>query len=122
MWSSVDFLFVKSSGKTRYAEKKFRDLIWELDRGLDRCFGTPLSRSQFADWRHQGQVCHLRARSLAPEKKYDPSNAFLMSAYLHFMSDGRGGYRLKILGDDARQKLTFVMTDKDGRELWRRTG
>lgn len=111
-----------SRGQTVYREKKFRNLIWELDRGLDRCFGTPLDRSRSADWKHRGEVCHLRARSLAPEKKYDPSNAFLLSAYLHFLSDGRGGYRLKILGDDARKPLTFRMHDKNGDVLWQRVG
>lgn len=118
---SVDNAFVKSREKTLAAEKKFRDLIWELDQGKDRCTGRPLQH-QADSWSDLGDVCHLVARSLAPERKYDPTNAFLMCRRLHIASDARGNYRLKILGDDARQPLTFLMTDKHGRELWRRVG
>ena len=110
-----------SRPETRAAEKKLREAIWLRDRGRCRCTGRKLSR-RADDWSRLGDVAHLKARSLAPERKYDSSNAFLLCRTLHIASDARGNYRLKILGDDARKPLTFLMTDKDGRELWRRVG
>lgn len=114
----------KSSPRTKKrlaAEEEFRVLIWRLDGGRDRCTGRPLERSS-GNWDRQGDVVHIKPKGRYPELKYSINNAFLMSRNLHIASDGRGNYRLKILGDDARQTLTFVMTDKFGRELWRRVG
>jgi hypothetical protein len=94
-------------------------MIWRRDRGIDRCTGKPLQRHS-DHWDTLGDVCHLRPRSLAPELKYDASNAFLMCRRLHMASDARGNYRLKISGD-ANRVLTFTMTDKDGHVLWTRS-
>jgi hypothetical protein len=108
-----------SRPKTRTAERKFRELIWLRDQGRSRATGQPLER-QSDNWGKQGDVCHLQAKGLHPERKYDTSNAFLMERILHIASDGRGHYRLKISGN-ADAELIFVMTDKNGQELWRRT-
>jgi len=105
--------------KTLAAEKKFREAIWLRDRGIDRATGKPLKR-QGDDW-NVGQVCHLKGRGAYPEFKYAIWNAFLMNAHFHRLSDARGGRLLKVIGDDANGVLEFVMTDKTGRVLWRRS-
>jgi hypothetical protein len=103
------------------AEEILREAIWFRDQGRDRCTGHRLERHS-NNWDRLGDVCHIRARSLAPERKYDPDNAFLMCRRLHIASDARGDYRLKIIGTDASLPLLFRMTDKTGAVLWERTG
>lgn len=111
---------IRSRPETISKERELRRQIWLRDQGIDRATGKPVERHS-ENWDRQGDVCHLRARSLAPEDKYDPRNAFLMCRRLHIASDGRGNYRLKIFGDDANRSLTFTMTDKHGQVLWTRT-
>lgn len=107
--------------KTREAERKLREAVWARDQGKCRCSGRILS-TRTDDWDYFGDVAHLKPRSTHPELKYSPENAFLLSRRLHMAAHNQGPNRLTILGDDARKTLTFVMTDKDGRELWRRVG
>jgi hypothetical protein len=105
---------------TKVKETAFRQAIWRRDGGIDRATGKLLDRVS-ESWDTLGQVCHLKSRGAYPELKYEISNAFLMNARFHWLSDSRGGRLLKILGEDANAILEFVMTDKAGAVLWRRS-
>jgi hypothetical protein len=105
---------------TRKADEAFRLSIWTRDGGRDRATGQPLQH-QSDNWDTWGQVCHLKGKGAHPERRHDLSNAILLSMTNHILSDGRGHYRLKILGEDANQTLIFRLTDRDGNVLWERT-
>lgn len=115
--------------------EQFRNAVWERDKHRSRATGQPLVRryDPTITWEQRGEVCHLAAKGAHPAQKYDPSNAILLSAQQHFLSDARGNHRLLILDPETGEKATdagtiecpkpilFVMRDKQGRELWRRT-
>jgi len=109
-----------SRRKTLNRENTLRALIWKRDGGHCRASGQWLDKHA-DDWHHRGECAHILSRSTHPEKKYDPSNVILISARNHWLSDARGGKRLKIIGEDANGPITFRMTDKDGHVLWERT-
>lgn len=100
------------------AEKKFLAAIWLRDRGRDRCTGQRLERLT-DDWNRLGDVAHILAKSTSPQLRYATSNACLLSRASHILSDGRGGYLLKIEGD-ADGELTFRRYARDGTLLWTR--
>lgn len=121
--------FPKQNGLSKKAKrsrehslrKLLRDHIWERDGGRSRASGRTLFRDacHFPDC--LGEVCHLQSRGSEPSRKMDPTNCLLMSAYEHTLSDGRGGYRLKLFdaetgeaARDATRKIRFVLFRKDG--------
>lgn len=109
-----------AEAKERARAKAFRAAIWAREDGKDRATGVQLA-TRTSDLSYLGDVCHLKPKGRYPELRYETSNAILLSRRHHILSDGRGGYRLKIEGEDANQALTFRMFDRDGVELWSRT-
>ena len=107
--------------------RAFRDAVWEREQARDRATGQILSRVHSSSF-VRGEVCHLKGRRVAPELKYNPRNAILLSAEHHRLSDGRGNNRLKLTdpltGDkatDAFQPITFTLYDRQGNVIWSRT-
>lgn len=104
---------------------RFRAEVWFRDKHRNRVTGEPLSKSD-RDWRFRGEVCHLRTKGAHPELRTVVSNALLMSAQHHWLSDGRGGRVLRLydpdtmeLATDANRPILFVLKDRDGRVLHR---
>ena len=112
----------------RLSPAQFRAAVWKRDGGMDRATGRMLSQRLDSAWDYRGDVCHLFGRRVRPEWATDPDRAILMSRINHILSDGRGGYRLKILdaktgerATDATRKLRFVCYDRDHTTvLWMR--
>lgn len=102
---------------TAARERAFRNLIWDLDRSRCRATGRVLVRGS-EGWDEGGEVAHLRKRSLAPEQKYDPSNACLLTRRLHRASHTRSHPKLVIIGADANRIVRFVMTNTLGATVW----
>lgn len=100
------------------AERAFREMIWKRDKARDRATGQRLERHT-DDWRVLGDVCHIKPKGAYPELRHATSNAILMSRANHILSDGRGGYLLKIEGN-ADETLTFRRYDRNGQLLWER--
>ena len=103
----------------RLSPAQFRAAVWERDGGRDRATGIQLSKTDYL-WEYRGEICHLVSRRLRPEWKTDPDRAILLSRMNHILSDGRGGYRLKILdaetgerATDATRRLRFVCYGQD---------
>lgn len=104
----------------------FRADVWQRDRHRSRVTGQPLSKSD-RDWRYRGEVCHLRTRGAHPELRTVVSNALLMSAEEHWLSDARGGRALRLYdpvtlapATDANRPILFVLKDREGHILLRR--
>ena len=100
--------------------KQLRDAIWIRDAGRSRASGTILSRDHCL-LTLRGEVCHIQSRGSCPARKMDPTNCLLLSAAEHILSDGRGGYRLKLFDAetgapafDATRKIRFVLHHRDG--------
>lgn len=98
----------------------FRAAVWMRDAGLDRVTGQPLTKDA-EDWTRRGEVCHLQGRGPHPNLKYNAENGILMSAFHHWLSDGRGGKLLKLTDPetglpaiDARKKIRFTLYERDG--------
>ena len=106
--------------------KLLRDHIWERDGGRSRASGQTLWRDHcLHDCR--GEVAHIQSRGSEPSRKMDPTNCLLLSAYEHVLSDGRGGYRLKLTDPltgepalDATKPIKFTLYRKDGSVEWER--
>lgn len=108
--------------KAEFARKKaFREAIWRREDGRDRATGERLYRPGTDDWRYLGDVCHIQPVGAHPDRRYDLGNAILLSRWHHIQSDGRGGYKLKIVGTDANGPLTFRMTNAYGETIWEHT-
>lgn len=97
-----------------------RDEIWIRDGGRSRASGTILQRDHCL-FELRGEVAHIQSRGSCPARKMDPTNCILISVSEHILSDGRGGYRLKLFdaetGEpavDATRKIRFVLRRKDG--------
>lgn len=108
------------------SRKALRDHIWRVDGGRCRASGKQLFRDHL-HIDHRGEVCHVQSRGAHPERALDPANCILMSALMHILSDGRGGYRLKLFdlqtgepATDASRPIRFVMHDSAGHVLWER--
>ena len=78
-------------------------------------------------WDHLGEVAHLYGRNVRPEWATDPDRALLLSRTMHILSDGRGGYLLKMTdsetgerADDASKPIRFTLYDRAGWILWTR--
>jgi hypothetical protein len=100
-------------------EDAFREAVWRRDGKKSRASGKPLLRAH-VDPDKRGEVHHLRARSTHPGAlKYDASNGVLLSATEHALAEAWPP-RLEIRGTNADQKLTFILKDETGREVWRR--
>lgn len=107
-------------------EDKARSAVWARDKGRDRATGKPLKRNS-ANPDERGEWCHLKGRRVKPEWKTDPRRQILLSATNHQLSDGRGGYLLKILNPktlapatDGNAPILFIRYNPKGVELWRR--
>lgn len=98
-------------------EREFRRQVWEREGGCSRLTGQPLSKWD-DDWDRLGDVCHILPKSVYPERRFDPENAVLLSRNEHILSDGRGGYLLKILGSKASLPLRFERYNHHGILLW----
>lgn len=114
--------------KTKAAkEKDFRLGVWERDKGRSRASGKPLARSG-SDWNKVGEVHHVIARSLAPERIYDVSNGILLSKQEHALAETNcpndpSKRLLDISGpEDRALPQTFIWRDIDGKELRRTVG
>ena len=110
----------------RLTPAQFRAAVWARDRGRDRATGEPVSKSD-PSWDRLGEVAHLYGRNVRPEWAVDPDRAVLLSRTNHILSDGRGGYRLKLTDPetgnrvtDASKLIRFTMVSREGRILWTR--
>ena len=111
----------------RLTPARFREAVWARDAGRDRATGDLLDKLGL-DWTRMGEVCHLFGRNVRPEWATDPDRAVLLSCANHILSDGRGGYRLRMCdpvtgarADDASKPIRFTLYDKEGHILWTRT-
>jgi hypothetical protein len=111
----------------RLSAAKMRAEVWKRHGGRDRATGELLNRTD-TNWATLGEVCHLKGRRVMPEWLTDPDHAILLSKVNHILSDGRGGYLLKMLdpttgepATDATQPIRFVWVMKNGTVLWERT-
>lgn len=131
MLDSVVFRFPKrryNGGKhpDRLSPKHFRDAVWTRDKGFSRASGQLLVRGD-PSMTVRGEVCHLRGRNVMPEWATDPDRAILLSAFEHWLSDGRGGRLLRFYdpqtsepATDATKPIAFVLRDRQGRTVWSR--
>lgn len=110
----------------RLSAEAFRSAVWVRDQGKDRATGAPLVKWD-PHWDKQGQVCHLRSRGAYPDLAVDPDNAVLLSGRMHWLSDGRGGKRLRMTdpksgepATDGSKPIRFILTDKVGAVIWER--
>lgn len=108
------------------SESVFRQKVWDRDGGRSRFTGEPLSKSD-PNWRFRGEVAHLVTKGAHPELRLIVSNALLLSAEEHWLSDHRGGRRLRLFdpetsepATDASKPIQFVLTDFRGVVLWTR--
>ncbi len=112
--------------RAHQARKVFRDDIWIRDEGKSRASGSILQRDHCLP-SLRGEVCHIQSRGSEPSRKMDPTNCLLMSAWEHILSDGRGGYLLKLTDPetgepalDATRRIKFTLYKKDGSIAWSR--
>ena len=110
----------------RLTPAEFRAAVWARDGGRDRATGQSVSKSD-CSWDRLGEVAHLYGRNVRPEWATDPDRALLLSHVMHILSDGRGGYRLKLYdpltgerATDASKPIEFTLYDRAGRILWNR--
>jgi len=105
----------------------FRKAVWIRDEARSRVSGKPLSKSG-TDPHRVGEVHHVIARSLAPDRIYEVGNGILLSRFEHALAEANctndPAHRLlDIEGpDDRGKKQTFIFRDKNGKELKRRIG
>lgn len=131
MLDSTGLSFPKTSvnrGKhpERLSPKAFRDRVWRRDRSRSRASGLRLERGH-SSMTLRGEVCHLKGRRVRPEWLTDPDHAILLSAFEHWLSDGRGGRLLRFYdpqtsepATDATKPISFVLRDRQGKVLWSR--
>lgn len=112
--------------KSRKAkDEAFRDDVWTRDKQRSRASGKPVSRSG-ADPHRIGEVHHVIARSLAPERVWDVSNGLLLTKFEHALAETAcpndpAHHYLDIDGpDDRGLPQTFIWRDRDGKETKRR--
>lgn len=128
LWKGVPTVVAKvERKKSKQAdEKAFRDGVWERDKRRSRASGKPLARSG-SDFEKVGEVHHVLARSVAPERIYDVSNGLLLSKHEHHLAETRcpndpAHHLLDIEGsEDRAQPQTFIWRDVHGKELRRKT-
>jgi hypothetical protein len=105
----------------------FRKAVWIRDEGKSRASGKRLAKSG-TDPKAVGEVHHVIARSLAPEKIFDPSNGILISRFEHALAETAcpndpAHHYLDIEGpDDRGLPQLFIWRDRDGKETKRKTG
>ena len=106
--------------KEHTLRRLLRDHIWIRDGGRSRASGAILQRDHCL-LELRGEVAHVQSRGSCPERKMDPTNCILLSAAEHILSDGRGGYRLKLFDAetgapalDSTRRIRFVLHRKDG--------
>lgn len=103
----------------------FRKAVWLRDKGRSRASGKPLAKSG-TDPKAIGEVHHVIARSLAPEKIFEPSNGILLSRFEHALAETAcpndpAHHYLEIVGPaDRGLPQTFIWRDRDGNETKRR--
>lgn len=105
----------------------FRKAVWLRDKSRSRASGKPLAKSG-TDPKAIGEVHHVIARSLAPEKIFEPSNGILLSRFEHALAETAcpndpAHHYLDITGPENRGELqTFEWRDRDGKVTKRRIG
>lgn len=116
----------KKRSKQKAKQHAFREAVWRRDCGMDRATGIRLSPD--GPISVQGNCCHLQSRGAHPERKYDVSNAILMSALNHILSDHRGGRLLRLTDPETGEPaingdkpIRFTLYNAKGQVLWTRT-
>lgn len=112
-------------------EDAFRKAVWLRDKGRSRASGKPLARSG-TDFHKVGEVHHVIARSLAPERLYDATNGILLSKHEHHLAETScpndpAHCLLDIRhadagADDRGLPQLFIWRDVHGKETKRRIG
>lgn len=103
----------------------FRRAVWERDRGRSRASGKPLARSG-TDYHKVGEVHHVIARSLAPDRIYEVGNGILLSKHEHLLAETTcpNAPELHLLdiegAEDRGDPQRFIWRDVHGTQLrWR---
>ena len=105
--------------------RAFRAAVWARDEGRSRASGHPLVRAH-VDPHKAGEVHHVIARSIAPERIFDPENGLLLSRFEHALAEAicpndPAHHLLDIEGDEDRAKpQIFIWRDVNGVETKRR--
>lgn len=79
--TKLDRVVAKQSS-SRAEAKRFRDAVWKRDGHHCRVCQSPVTRTLAYEPR-QGQVHHVRGRNVAPEHRYEVSQAMLLCATCH---------------------------------------
>lgn len=109
----------------KLSHKEFRAAVWLRDKNKSRASGKKLGHSG-TDPHRVGEVHHVIARSLAPEKIFDPSNGLLLSRFEHALAEAicpnDPAHRLLDIDgpEDRSLPQTFIWRDPQGKEIKRR--
>ena len=104
----------------------FRVAVWTRDLAQCRATGVELFQSHVSPTQ-RGNCCHLQSKGAHPERKYDVTNAVLMSEWAHIQSYARGGRVLRLTdpfdgtpATDASRPIRFTLYNKAGAVVWTR--